>query len=72
MADKYVRVRDNQTGHHVTILRSQYDRDSSGWTELKQDATYSDGTPLPPKFKTDVSSEAAKKSGGQTPAGDKE
>jgi hypothetical protein len=58
----YVRVRDNQTGHHVTILRSQFDRSPDGWTELKQDATYADGSPLPPKHKTTVSNEAAKKS----------
>lgn len=70
---EYVRVRDNATGHHVSVLRSHLDRNPSGWTELKQDATYADGTPLPPKFKTSVSTEAAKKqTGGQTADTDKE
>lgn len=68
----FVRVRDKETGHHVSILRSAYDRNPDVWSLLKQDATYGDGTPLPPKHKTSVSSEAAKKSGGQTPRGDKE
>lgn len=64
---EYVRVRDNETGHHVSLLRSQYDRNQSAWTELKQDATFADGTPLPPKHKTSPSAEAGKKS--TTPAG---
>lgn len=58
---EYVRVRDKDTGHHLTILRSQLARRSDAYVELKQDATYSDGTPLPPKHKTTVSTEAAKK-----------
>lgn len=65
----YVRVRDKETGHHLSILRTQYDRNPDAWAELKQPATYSDGTPLPPKHKTSVSSEAAKKS-GKAPADD--
>jgi hypothetical protein len=58
---EYVRVRDKETGHHLSILRSQLGRRSDAYAELKQDATYADGTPLPPKHKTSVSSEAAKK-----------
>lgn len=58
---EYVRVRDRETGHHLSILRSQLERRSDAYTELKQDATYADGTPLPAKHKTDVSTEAAKK-----------
>ena len=59
---EYVRVRDNQTGHHLSILRSQFDRRPDGWTELKQDATFADGSPRPVKHKTSVSAEADKKS----------
>lgn len=68
----YVRVADKETGHHLSISRRRFDASPELWRELKSDATYADGTPRPAKFKTDVSTEAAKKSGGQTPAGDKE
>jgi hypothetical protein len=68
---EYVRVSDKETGHHLSILRETFDANPDVWRELKQDATYLDGSPLPPKYKTSVSTEAAK-SGGQTPAGDKE
>lgn len=70
--DEYVRVADKETGHHVSIPKERFDADPDPWRELKSDATYADGTPLPVKYKTDVSTEAAKKSGGQAPAGDKE
>lgn len=66
---EYVRVRDKDTGHHLSVLRSQFKRRRDAFVELKQDATYSDGTPLPPKHKTSVSDEAAKKS-GKAPADD--
>lgn len=65
---EFVRVADKETGHHLSILRSQYDANPDVWRELKQDATYADGSPLPPKHKTSVSTEAAKKTGGQTTA----
>ena len=61
--DEYVRVADKVTGHHVTITKRRYDADPDVWRELKSDATYPDGTPRPPKFKPDVSTEATKKSG---------
>ena len=70
--DEYVRVADKETGHHLSIRRSRFDAAPDLWRELKSDATYPDGTPRPPKYKTDVSTEAAKKSGGQTPAGEQE
>lgn len=57
----YIRVRDKETGHHLSILRSQFDRNPSAWQELQQPATYRDGSPLPPKHKTTVSTEAEKK-----------
>jgi hypothetical protein len=63
--DEYVRVADKETGHHLSIHKARYDADPDLWRELKSDATYADGTPRPPKYKTDVSTEAAKKSGNQ-------
>lgn len=60
MAD-YVRVKDKETGHHVSILRSDYERESDLWQELKQDATDGGGNPLPPKYHTSASVEADKK-----------
>ena len=62
-----IRVADVETGHHLSITKARYDRKPSLWRELQQAATYADGSPRPPKFKTDVSTEAAKKS--STPAG---
>lgn len=59
----YVRVRDRETGHHLSVLRHHFDRTPEAFVELKQDATYADGSPLPVKHKTSVSSETAKKSG---------
>lgn len=62
---EYVRARDKSTGHQHSILTQQSEGD--GWEVLKdREATYADGTPLPPKFKVSVSSEAEKKTGGQT------
>lgn len=66
---EFVRVRDRETGHHLSVLRAQYDRNREAWQELKQPATYADGSPLPVKHKTSVSVEAAKKS-GKAPADD--
>lgn len=58
---EYVRVKDKETGHHVSILRSTYELESDLWQELKQDATDAGGSPLPPKYHTTVSSEAGKR-----------
>ena len=63
---EYVRVKDKETGHHLSITRGAFDRDPSLWEELKSDATYADGSPRPVKFKTTVSREAAKST---TPSG---
>lgn len=57
---EYVRVADKETGHHISIQKSRFDADPDLWRELKSDATYPDGTPQPPKYKTDASTEAAK------------
>lgn len=62
---EYVRVADKETGHHVSIPKTRFDADPDLWRELKSPATYADGSPLPVKYHTDVSTEAAKKSGNQ-------
>lgn len=63
---EYVRVRDKETGHHVSILREQFDANPEAWQELKQDATYADGTPLPPKHKTTVDQQATGNTAAKT------
>ena len=57
---EFIRVADKETGHHVSIPKANYDANPDLWRELKSDATYANGVPLPPKFKTDVSTEATK------------
>ena len=63
---EYVRVKDRETHHHHSIHKAQYERNKEAWDVLKQDATYSDGTPLPPKFKTSVDQKATENKGGRT------
>ena len=58
---EYVRVRDKETGHHLSIPRAQFEREGDVWQELKQPATDAAGEPLPPKYHTSVSSETEKK-----------
>lgn len=69
---EYVRVRDKETGHHVSILRSQFEAEAEFWQELKQDATDAGGAPLPPKYKTTVSAEAGKKADQSAVGSEKE
>ena len=66
---EYVRVRDKSTGHHLSIPRSQFERESDGWQELKQDAVDSAGDPLPPKHHTSVATKAPEKKASQSAAG---
>lgn len=68
----YVRVRDKETGHHVSILRSQFEQDGDVWQELKQPATDTGGAPLPPKFHTSVSAETEKKASQSAAGSEKE
>lgn len=71
----YVRVRDKETGHHVSINKTRFDANPDLWQLLKQPATDSAGHPLPMKPKTTVSTEAVKKSttqSGQSAASNKE
>lgn len=70
---EYVRVADVETGHHLSITRGRYDSAPSLWRELKQPATYADGAPRPPKFKTSATTEAAKQTNrGQSADTEKE
>lgn len=60
---QFVRVKDKETGHHLSILRSQYEADGGAqvWEELADHpATDNAGDPLPPKYKTTVSAETEK------------
>lgn len=68
----YVRVKDKETGHHLSISQERYDRDPSLWDELKSPAEYADGSPTPPKFKTSVSTGTATKTDGGSAADTKE
>lgn len=65
---EYVRVRDNESGTHLSLRRRDYEQAKSGLTVLKSAATYADGTPRPPKYKTTVDGEAEKKSAKATEA----
>lgn len=58
---EYVRVRDKETGHHVSIPRAQFEHEGDVWQELKQDAVDAGGRPLPMKPHTSVSNETTKK-----------
>ena len=63
---EYVRARDKETGHHVSVLRAQYDLNADAWELLKTDATHADGTPRAPKHKTTVADAAGSKSATST------
>lgn len=57
----FIRVKDNDTGHEYSILEAMYDGNPAAFTKINRPATDSAGTPLPPKHKTSVSAESAKK-----------
>ena len=44
----YVRVTDTDTGHKITVLRTELDH--GNYRELKADALDHNGDPLPPEF----------------------
>lgn len=58
---EYVRVKQKDTGHEVTILRSMYDFAPDAYSLLDKPATNAGGDVLPAKFKTTVATEAAAK-----------
>ena len=55
----YVRVRQPETGHEVSMVASK--AEVAGLTPLDKPATKSDGTPLPPKYHKSLSSLPSKK-----------
>lgn len=64
----YVRVKDRETGHHVSIPVAQFEHEGDVWQELKQDAVDSGGNPLPPKYHTSVGKESTTKKASQSAA----
>lgn len=62
---EYVRVRDNESGTHLSLRRRDYEQAKESLTLLKSAAIYADGTPRPAIPRTSVSNEAAKKGRGQ-------
>lgn len=61
----YIRVRDNETGHHISVTEEQAAAYGSAVTVLKQDGQYPDGSPVETKYKTSVSDSTSGKSGQQ-------
>lgn len=57
----YIRVKQKDTGHEVSILQSMYDFAPDAYMVLDKPATNAGGDVLPPKFKTTVTDEAAAK-----------
>lgn len=56
---EYVRVTDTDTGHKLTVLRSELP--NGNYRELKADAVNANGDPLPPEFKSADDSTTEKK-----------
>lgn len=64
----YLRVKQNDTGHELSLSQTQYDFAPNTFTVLDKPATDAGGNPLAPKYKTSASAEAAKKA---SPSGQK-
>lgn len=62
----YLRVKDKETGHHLSITQEHYDRDPDVWDVVKSDATYPNGDPLPPKYRTTVDQKATDNTAAKT------
>lgn len=60
---EYLRVKQTETGHELTVSRTQYDFAPDAFEVVDKPATDAGNNPLPPKYKTSVSKEAAKKAG---------
>lgn len=62
---EFLRVKQNDTGHELTVSRTVFDAaPKDGYTVLgDKPATDAGSNPLPPKFKTSVDKSAAAKSG---------
>lgn len=66
---EYLRVKQVETGHELSISQAQYDFAPDGYEVLDKPATDAGNNPLPAKNKTTVADQAAAKkartSGGQ-------
>lgn len=70
---EYVRVKQKETGHELSVPVAHLEAYPDGYAEVKKDAVDAAGDPLPPKYKTSVSTEAAKSNtSGQKAASEKE
>lgn len=58
---KMVRVKQTETGHELSVDSEWAERFAEGYDVLDKPAVSSTGDPLPPKYRTSVSSEAEKK-----------
>lgn len=54
-----LRVRDRETGHHITIARAVFEDDPKRYAVLRSPALDSYGAPQGPKFRTDKGDTAA-------------
>jgi len=64
----YLRVRDNDTGHELSVPRSHYDANAKAYTVVDKPAVDAAGDPLPVKHRTTVAKAAEEKqskTGGQ-------
>lgn len=59
MADDFVRVKDNKTGHEFSWPTHLVDAAEGGFTKTDKPAVDRSGAPLPPKHKTTVKKAAA-------------
>lgn len=57
----YVRVKQVETGHELSVPRSHYEANQDGYRLLDKPATHAAGDPLPAKHKTTVTKAAEKK-----------
>jgi hypothetical protein len=53
---EWVRVTDKDTGHKLTVLKSEVA--NGNYTELKADAVNANGDPLAPEFKSNQGQQA--------------
>ncbi len=59
---EYVRVKDKDTGHKLSVPASEVENNPDAYQVLKQDAVDTSGLPLPPEHATTSGSSSAGKS----------
>lgn len=67
---KFVRVKDNDTGYHLSVPEAAVAANPKAYTVLKQDATAASGAPLPPSY-TSPGKKPAASASGETKSGHK-